>query len=82
MDTIGRLDELNEKNQNSEIIPRNLGVGSLDVESLYPFIDTGSSGMICREVKNSKATVEGVDYNWAFKYLAVTMKQEELRMPG
>ena len=78
-DAISRLDSINKKIQSNEISPRNQVVGSLDVESLYPSIDTKSAGIICRDrVKNSRATVEGVDYHWALKYLAVTMKPVEV----
>ena len=48
--------------------------GSLDVESLYPSIDTKEAARICKErVINSPLTFDGVDYQWAVLYLTYTM---------
>ena len=76
---LSKVDALNEKIKKGEIAPKDLMVGSLDVESLYPSIDTKVAAKVCRDrVKNSKLSFLGIDYQWALLYLSVTMSPAEI----
>ena len=77
-DMLSKIEGLNKRIQEGEISPRNLIVGSLDVESLYPSVDTREAARICRDrVLNSPLSIEGIDYKWAGIYLATSITPSE-----
>ena len=54
-------------------------IGTLDVKSLYTAIDVKSAGKIAREaVMNSEVMMDGINYDWALRYLALTMEPREI----
>ena len=58
-DMLAKIDEFNRKVEAEEISPRNPIIGSLDVESLYPSVDTKLAAKICRDrIQNSPLNIE------------------------
>ena len=54
-------------------------IGSLEVQSLYPSVDTKKAAKICRDrVIASEIKMEGIDYRWATIYLRLTMSPHEI----
>ena len=58
-------------------------VASQDVDGLYPNLDIADSAVICGEaVRDTKLKIEGVDYVWAGKYIALTCSPQEIDRCG
>ena len=77
-DKLSKIDRLNNDIRSGKIKPGKLSVGSLDVTSLYGNIDSKTAGIIIRDkVITSKTKFEGVNYQWALTYLALTMTPHE-----
>ena len=54
-------------------------IGSLDTKALYPSLNISQSAQICEDrILGSDLHVDGVDYHWATRYLALTMTQEDI----
>ena len=78
-DMIASIDALNKDIHDNKIDSKNLMVGSLDVEALYPSINTKTAGRICKDkVMKSSAIFEGIDYKSAIVYLKLTMSPSEI----
>ena len=76
---IASIDSLNRDIHEGKVDSNNLMVGSLDVEALYPSINTTVAGRICKDkVIKSSATFEGIDYKSASIYLKLTMSRAEI----
>ena len=77
-DMLSKVEELNRRIEQGEISPKNLTIGSLDVESLYPSIDTKKAAEICRDrIMKSPLEIEGVDFKWTGLYLSNSMTPAE-----
>ena len=76
---LASVDAVNKDIHDGKISPDKLMVGSLDVQSLYPSIDTKAAGKICRDkVIKSSTNFEGIDYKSAAVYLSLTMSPIEI----
>ena len=57
--------------------------GSQDAEALYPSLKIRECArIVCQAIMNTKAEFEGIDYEEAVKYIAMTMTEDEIREEG
>ena len=72
-----------EYNDGDVEMKRHCAVISMDVKALYPSMEWGEILTAVRElVESSPEEVEGVDYEEIGKYIAVTMKREDIVREG
>ena len=71
---MSKVELFNERIRRGELEGEELVLGSLDVEALYPSIDTMLAGKIVKErIMASELRLEGIDWRWLLIYLSLTM---------
>ena len=61
-----------------EVNTENVIVGSMDIEALYPSLDTKRAGEVVRDrILAFQLKFDGIDWRWALVYLALTMSNVE-----
>ena len=78
---LAHIEKLNRtwEEQGVQHADKDLFVGSLDAEALYPSLNTKLCGKECgRLVAESGLDIEGVDWRWATLYIALNCSQNEI----
>ena len=79
----GLIDDLNEDFKARSQDMNEVMISSLDAKALYPSLNIRKSAKIVAErVTESGVKIEGVNYKWVGKYLALTMSRNEVVNTG
>ena len=78
-DLLSVIDSVSEKILEENLNDDELFIGSLDAEALYPSLEIDKCSKICAEmVASSGLKIDGLDYKWACKYVALALDPKEV----
>ena len=81
-DMLPEIDRLNQKwiEEGKKVDPKDIFIGSLDAEALYPSLDTKKCARMCGKLfEESPLELKGIDYEWASLYIALNSKPWQIR---
>ena len=82
-DLLSKIDKVANEIHEMNLAQKDIFVGSLDVKALYPSLEIEKTSKICAErVRNSGLKVDGIDWIWATKYIALNWTRQEVNTRG